>query len=107
VVKNNLIKYLGLLFLSLLITGCGGGGSSDSSDSSGNAAPVVTLSISSNVIVANQSFTITAQASDSDGQISSYQWQQLSGPEFTFTANGNTLTAISPSVTQDTSLAFL
>jgi len=106
VVKNNLIKYLGLLFLSLLITGCGGGGSSDSSDSSGNAAPVVTLSISSNVIVANQSFTITAQASDSDGQISSYQWQQLSGPEFTFSANGNTLTATAPSVSQDTSFSF-
>ncbi|MBQ4798288.1 lamin tail domain-containing protein [Pseudoalteromonas sp. MMG006] len=105
-VKNNLIKYLSLLFLSLLITGCGGGGSSDSSDSSSNTAPVVTFSISSNVIVANQSFTITAQASDSDGQISSYQWQQLSGPEFTFTANGNTLTATAPSVSQDTSFSF-
>ncbi|MEL0649369.1 hypothetical protein V6248_18230 [Pseudoalteromonas agarivorans] len=105
-VKNNLIKYLSLLFLSLLITGCGGGGSSDSSDSSGNVAPVVTLSISSNVIVANQSFTITAQASDSDGQISSYQWQQLSGPEFTFTANGNTLAATAPDVSQDTNFSF-
>jgi len=107
VVKNNINKWLSLLFLSLLITGCGGGGeSSDTTTPSGNAAPSVTLSVSSNVITSNQSFTITALASDSDGQIASYQWQQLSGPEFTFTSNGNTLTATAPSVTTDTTFSF-
>lgn len=107
VVKNNINKQLSLLFLSLLITGCGGGGeSSDTTTPSGNAAPSVTLSVSSNVITSNQSFTITALASDSDGQIASYQWQQLSGPEFTFTSNGNTLTATAPSVTTDTTFSF-
>jgi hypothetical protein len=107
VVKNNINKWLSLLFLSLLITGCGGGGEgSDSTTPSGNAAPSVTLSVSSNVIASNQSFTITALASDSDGQIASYQWQQLSGPEFTFTSNGNTLTATAPSVTTDTTFSF-
>ena len=106
-VKNNINKWLSLLFLSLLITGCGGGGeSSDTTTPSGNAAPSVTLSVSSNVITSNQSFTITALASDSDGQIASYQWQQLSGPEFTFTSNGNTLTATAPSVTTDTTFSF-
>ncbi len=106
-VKNNINKWLSLLFLSLLITGCGGGGEgSDSTTPSGNAAPSVTLSVSSNVIASNQSFTITALASDSDGQIASYQWQQLSGPEFTFTSNGNTLTATAPSVTTDTTFSF-
>tara|TARA_R100001244_G_scaffold4518_6_gene5598 strand:- start:12886 stop:16194 length:3309 start_codon:yes stop_codon:yes gene_type:complete len=107
VVKNNINKWLSLLFLSLLITGCGGGGeSSDTTTAPGNAAPSVTLSVSSNVITSNQSFTITALASDSDGQIASYQWQQLSGPEFTFTSNGNTLTATAPSVTTDTTFSF-
>ncbi|MEM5512398.1 hypothetical protein WNY79_05790 [Pseudoalteromonas sp. AS84] len=106
-VKNNINKWLSLLFLSLLITGCGGGGEgSDSTTPSDNAAPSVTLSVSSNVIASNQSFTITALASDSDGQIASYQWQQLSGPEFTFTSNGNTLTATAPSVTTDTTFSF-
>ena len=106
-VKNNINKWLSLLFLSLLITGCGGGGeSSDTTTPSGNAAPSVTLSVSSNVITSNQSFTITALARDSDGQIASYQWQQLSGPEFTFTSNGNTLTATAPSVTTDTTFSF-
>ncbi|MBH0080322.1 PKD domain-containing protein [Pseudoalteromonas sp. NZS11] len=106
-VKNNINKWLSLLFLSLLITGCGGGGEgSDSTTPSGNAAPSVTLSVSSNVIVSNQSFTITALASDSDGQIANYQWQQLSGPEFTFIVNGNTLTATAPSVTTDTTFSF-
>lgn len=106
-VKNNINKWLSLLFLSLLITGCGGGGeSSDTTTPSGNAAPSVMLSVSSNVITSNQSFAITALASDSDGQIASYQWQQLSGPEFTFTSNGNTLTATAPSVTTDTTFSF-
>lgn len=108
-VLNNVYKWLGLLFLSLLIAGCGGGGSdSDATDSgsTGNTAPTVSVDVSSSVIVANQTFTITAQASDSDGQVSSYQWQQLSGPEFTFTANGNILTATAPSVESDTDFSF-
>lgn len=108
-VLNNVYKWLGLLFLSLLIAGCGGGGSdSDATDSgsTGNTAPTVSVDVSSSVIVANQTFTITAQASDSDGQVSSYQWQQLSGPEFTFTANGNILTATAPSVQSDTDFSF-
>ncbi|XQF92137.1 PKD domain-containing protein [Pseudoalteromonas espejiana] len=105
-VLNNIYKWLGLTLLSLLISGCGGGGSDSDDSSSGNAAPVVSINASSTVIVANQTFTITAQASDSDGQIASYQWQQLSGPEFTFTANGNVLSITAPSVDSDTDFSF-
>lgn len=105
-VLNNIYKWLGLTLLSLLISGCGGGGSDSDDSSSGNAAPVVSINASSTVIVANQTFTITAQASDSDGQIASYQWQQLSGPEFTFTANGNVLSVTAPSVDSDTDFSF-
>ena len=108
-VLNNVYKWLGLLFLSLLIAGCGGGGGdSDTTDSGAadNSAPIVNVDVSSSVIVANQTFTITAQASDNDGQISSYQWQQLSGPEFTFTANGNVLTVTAPNVQSDTDFSF-
>lgn len=105
-VLNNIYKWLGLTLLSLLISGCGGGGSDSDDSSSGNAAPVVSINASSTVIVANQTFTITAQASDSDGQIESYQWQQLSGPEFTFTANGNVLSVTAPSVDSDADFSF-
>ena len=108
-VKNNLQKWFSLVFLSLLLSGCGGGGESDSVDSSSpstNISPTVTLFVSSSVIVANQMFTITAQGSDSDGQITSYAWEQLSGPELTFTVNGNILTATAPSVESDTEFSF-
>ena len=60
--------------------GGGGGGSSTTSNTPTNQAPSVTLADDFSEIVAEQ-VVITAAASDSDGDITRYSWEQQSGPE--------------------------
>ncbi|AXT33094.1 PKD domain-containing protein [Pseudoalteromonas tunicata] len=71
-----------------------------------NIAPVITLN-SSQSVERNQSISITASASDSDGTIKSYAWQQTSGQ--TVSVSGKTTSTISfiaPNISTDTTLTF-
>jgi len=70
-----------------------------------NRAPVVNAS--NKRVEQNTQVTLSAQASDPDGDTLTYSWTQLSGPPVTLTG-ANTLTPsfTAPSVTADTELTF-
>jgi len=73
---------------------------------SSNLAPEVSL-VADFSVQEGQSVSITATASDTDGQIASYQWNQLSGASVSI-ENDTTMTMnfSAPLVEQDTSLEF-
>ncbi len=80
---------VGIFSLSTLLTACGGGGGSDSSKTNppppSNEAPVIATEAFPTVVNPQQQITISAtRSTDSDGNIDSFSWQQLSGPTVTF-----------------------
>lgn len=74
------MKLTRLSILALMLTGCGGGGDAGEESVSANRPPSVNI-VGETLARQGQSITLTANASDADGSIVSYQWQQLSGPE--------------------------
>ncbi len=76
-------KLLSILMVSSLLTACGGGGGGDSGGGGGggggggNQAPTVSVDTPVEAS-ANTEITITATASDPDGQIDSYAWEVTS-----------------------------
>ncbi|ESP94796.1 PKD domain-containing protein [Pseudoalteromonas luteoviolacea] len=98
--------------LGISITGCGGGGS-DSSPSTPstpstpqNNAPTVTISGESSA-QEKKEVTLTAQASDSDGTVSTFAWQIVAGPTTTLSnANTNTVTFTTPDISEDTTMTL-
>lgn len=96
-----------LAFLTLsLLAACGGGGSGDNSSKSTtkNQAPVL-AQISSLDVKERDVFTITANASDSDGSISSYSWKQINGTTLELNVTDSaTAEFVAPSIVEDESI---
>jgi len=103
------LRTISVIFLSIIITACGGGGGSDSSvkpQSASNVTPSVDAG--SNLTVnENSSVTLTGIASDSDGTISSYSWVQSGGTSVAL-KNAETITATftAPDIKADEALTF-
>jgi hypothetical protein len=89
------------LIVTSLITGCGGDERSDQTD----ALPQITLATSASV-KERKTINITATATD-DKAISSYNWQQVNGPEVKLSqTNTATVSITAPPVDADTFAEF-
>ena len=105
--NKNLIAAALIPFL-LTLTACGGDGSSDNSTSAlVNEAPAI-------VSIANQSMNergflnIRANASDSDGVIERYSWEQTSGVYVILNGtNSAKVSLMSPSIDSDSEVVIL
>ncbi|RLV60647.1 hypothetical protein D5018_05975 [Parashewanella curva] len=97
---------LSILTLSVLtLWGCGGGGGDDSEKS--NQAPQLSHNTPVSVEERSQA-TLSINATDTDGSITSYLWTQTSGPTVTLSTNNTaSINFIVPEVTSDTNLTFL
>ncbi|AWB66324.1 hypothetical protein C2869_07705 [Saccharobesus litoralis] len=102
---KNFFNYRGMASLAMLaLTACGGGGS-DSSNESKNQAP--TIVVSNQTVNENSPVVINATASDSDGTIQSYDWQQISGKQMSVSGgNTSTIQFTAPDIDADESLVF-
>ncbi|MBT1444090.1 DUF1800 family protein [Shewanella sp. JM162201] len=88
------IRSLGIA--TLMLAGCGGGGAEGGEiPASVNQPPSVSIAPVGDVRQ-GQSLTLTASASDADGSIASYQWQQLEGPAVTL-GSAAAMTVVLPS----------
>lgn len=89
-----------------VLSACGGGDSnSEQNVEVANKAPTVAVSDTS--VQEGASVTISAEASDSDGTIQSYQWSQKSGSAVTLNStDSSTLTFVAPAVTDAQILVF-
>ncbi len=101
--------YIGFSFVLL---GCGGGGSDSANptptppSAPANAAPSVSAG-DDVTINEDQTITLTAVASDSDGSIQTVQWSQLSGPVSTLSDPSLlTLDVTPPDIQTETELTF-
>lgn len=108
--KRNALLVTSLLVSGSLLIGCGG--SSDSSDDSNadstttNILPTVEAGSEQNVNELTL-VTLTGSATDSDGSISSYLWQQTSGTNVTINNNDSaTASFTAPEITVDETLTF-
>lgn len=94
--------------LCLFVSGCGGGGgdSSEPAPKPANKGPVVS-SIESVSAYERDDVTVTATATDPDGQISKYQWIQTGGPSATITKGDSAeLSFVAPALESDDTLEF-
>ena len=74
---------LSLISTAIALTGCGGGSDDSPAEEKVNNTPTVTAQ--STTVNENTQVTVNATASDSDGTISSYNWQLTSGQAVTLT----------------------
>ncbi|WP_298439151.1 Ig-like domain-containing protein [uncultured Ferrimonas sp.] len=96
-------KTLRLSSLSLAILA---GLSGCSSDDPANSAPVLNATATPASVEERSSATFAVDASDSDGNIESIQWQQTTGPAVDFSVNGQQITFVAPEVSADTAIGF-
>ncbi|TRX53465.1 DUF1566 domain-containing protein [Thalassomonas sp. M1454] len=106
----NRITLLSLFSLSLAACGGGGGGGSEpettTTPPTPNVAPIVTLAEMS-AVKEQTMVQLSADASDSDGSISSYAWKQLSGPTVSINnASSAQASFMSPTLVEAAELAF-
>ena len=73
------MRFYIVILVLLFLTACGGGGSKSDTTTVTNQAPTLVLTSSVTDAGQGESITFTAEATDSDGTIASYQWQQISG----------------------------
>lgn len=95
-------------FVSATLTACGGGGSSEPENKKPivNKAPTVTLQ-SEGSYLEQSIVSITADATDSDGSITSYAWSQTAGDDLAISSKSSeTLTFTAPTVTSSTTMSF-
>ncbi|MEJ6475171.1 IPT/TIG domain-containing protein [Pseudoalteromonas piscicida] len=98
-----------VLFAATFITACG---SDDDDDSPPTSPPVENKAPTANAgtdatVNENTTATLTGTANDTDGEIASVIWKQVSGPDVTLTnANNATAEFVAPEVTADTKLTF-
>lgn len=100
------LRYAGLLVI-LFLTACGGG-SDNSGGAAGdqNALPSVSVDASVEVNAASV-VSIPSTASDTDGSIESYSWEQVSGDSVSLSGyDSATLSFDAPSVTVQSTLEF-
>ncbi|MDE3272106.1 carboxypeptidase-like regulatory domain-containing protein [Pseudoalteromonas sp. G4] len=100
-----------LVVAALSLVGCGGGSSSkpdtntNNDNTVQNIAPIVSLT--NQTVIEKSEVTISASASDTDGTIQSYQWQQTSGINVELSnTTSNHLTFSAPSIVENTELTF-
>ncbi|NMP33117.1 hypothetical protein HII17_16280 [Thalassotalea sp. M1531] len=96
-----LLKQVCCAALVFTLSACGGGGGSSKPDPQvtppANKTP--TIGLSNSIIDTGATIVLAANASDSDGTIASYEWQQKSGPEITISdPAASTITFIAPDV---------
>ncbi len=102
---NRIVTVWLCILFPIFLTACGGGGGSDEPASASNQAPQVTVSGNSQVNELS-TLTVAASASDSDGSISRFTWQQTSGPTVSITSSNEQLTVAIPAVNEDTPISF-
>lgn len=104
-----LLRIITTSFVLVLIS-CGGGGGSESSPT--NTTPPVQNnppqieSITDVDVVEQANVVISAIASDSDGTISTYLWQQTTGTTVEFESSSTNLSFLSPITTEESTLTF-
>ncbi len=111
--KQMVLRFL-LIAASVLIfslMGCGGGGSSNNNDGNGgitNDPPVANASAPAVVDERTPAVTLDGTGStDSDGNITSYSWTQVSGPAVNITnADADVAQFVAPAVSAQTELIF-
>lgn len=82
-------KFISIILLGLSVTSCGGGG--DNSQTNNNLSPSVDAG-TDQTISSPKEVILNGIASDPDGSIASYLWEQVSGPSVQL-ENNNTKTA--------------
>ncbi|WP_440056843.1 PKD domain-containing protein (plasmid) [Pseudoalteromonas sp. T1lg65] len=110
---KHLYQALFTTMLGATLTACGGGsgGNETTGDNGGkidnsNKAPVITQ-ITPYTIKERDQLTINAQASDEDGSIAAYLWQQTSGTQVTLESSDTSeLSFVAPSLIEPETLTF-
>ncbi len=107
--KNNhisLLKATVLLMSGSLLLGCGESGSNDDASAENNGNPSVIVA-GNNTVAEQQTLSLTANATDTDGSIASISWSVKSGEGITLTgADTNNVSFIAPEVTEDTTVVL-
>lgn len=102
-------RIIPIALLCLTVSACGGSGGGSSVETPtkpANQAPDI-APLAAITAFERDEIKVTATASDSDGQISSYQWQQTSGPEVQFIENNSAeLVFVAPTLDADAELQF-
>ncbi|MCL1142876.1 PKD domain-containing protein [Shewanella gaetbuli] len=99
-------KIITLLVASSFLTACNSSDDDPVVVEPENQAPTVVVA-ETNTIVEKNTATLAVSASDSDGSIASYSWEQLSGPTLAISgADTNTISFDAPSVAVDTPISF-
>lgn len=93
--------------LSTILTACGGGNTTTTDTPTVDSAPVVNAGMDQSVIE-GANVTLTATASDADGDAINYAWTQTSSGTVTITGatNTSTLSFTAPEVATDTTYDF-
>lgn len=97
---------LSLLVTSIFISGCGSSDDdSPTPEELPNKAPILTANFSP--LTEKSASTLSVVATDSDGTVASYLWEQTAGPILTFTGGNTTeISFTAPSVSQDAPVSF-
>ena len=99
-------NYFVALIASTALISCGGGSDSKTPEIPANVSPIIT-SMATDALFERSAFVFTANATDSDGSISAYQWQQTTGTEVSsFEDDGATLSFNTPDIEVDEVLTF-
>lgn len=106
--KQSYKRSLITLGLALALSACGSSNDKDDTEhneSIPNIAPAVSGNFGS--AAENTSVTLTVSATDSDGSIVSYLWQQSAGPNVEISgATTDSISFTAPSVSEDTAITF-
>lgn len=107
--RHHFIPNAILVIVATCLSACGGGGGSAKTTTppaAQNISPTI-AALSAESVMERASFSITATASDSDGSISGYQWQQTAGTDVTnLVVDGATLTFDAPNISSDETISF-
>ncbi|MFY8350887.1 PKD domain-containing protein [Pseudoalteromonas sp. SSM20] len=100
-----------LVVAALSLVGCGGGSSSKQDTNTNNDNTVQNIapsvSLTNQTVIEKSEVTISASASDTDGTIQAYQWQQTSGINVELSnTTSNQLKFSAPSIEENTDLTF-
>lgn len=108
---NNITNWMFVLIVSSLLTACGGGGGGG--DGGSTTAPATNTSPTVNAgtnasYVEGSVIELIGSASDSDGSIATYLWEQVSGDNVSLVGSTtSTVSFIAPQVSTESSLVFM
>ena len=99
-------KPITTLLAAAIFTGCGGGGGESKPTVPENKPPVI-AEMTADAIFEQSSFEIVASASDSDGSITSYNWQQTAGTDVSdLVTDAENLSFTAPDISTNEVLTF-